>query len=209
MVTVKICGITNLEDARLAVEAGADALGFNFYKKSPRHIEPVAARKIIDHIGGSVMHVGVFVDHSIGEVLRTIDAAGIDAVQLHGEESAAFVSDLGKRCDRDIIKAFRVAPGFDHKATLEFDVRGVLLDGYSRNARGGTGETFDWGIANLVRGIVPELWLAGGLTPDNVRNAVDKVDPFAVDVCSSIESSPGIKDRASLRRFILEAKSHD
>ncbi|PYS98102.1 MAG: phosphoribosylanthranilate isomerase [Acidobacteria bacterium] len=207
MVRVKICGITNLQDARLATRLGADALGFNFYEKSVRFVTPVAAGDIVKQLVEPVDKVGVFVNHTIDEILNTIDVASLDAVQLHGDESPEFVGALRTRCSCRIIKAIRVASNFDHSDSLEFKADGILLDGYSANARGGTGETFDWDVAKIVSTLVPELWLAGGLTPENVRLAITEVRPYAVDVCSSLESVPGVKDAAKLERFISEAKS--
>ena len=206
MVRVKICGITNLEDARLAARLGADALGFNFYEKSVRFVTPAAAAEMIGQFVEPIDKVGVFVNHSIDEILSAVDLASLDAVQLHGDESYRFVSDLRARCACRIIKALRVSPDFDPNDSLDFEADGILLDGYSTNARGGTGETFDWEVAKLVWTFVPELWLAGGLTPENVRQAVTEVRPYAVDACSSLESASGVKDAAKLERFISEAK---
>ena len=207
MVRVKICGITNLEDARLATRLGADALGFNFYEQSVRFLTPVAAAEIIGKLIEPVAKVGVFVNHTIDEILRTVDIATLDAVQLHGDESYRFVSDLRARCSCSIIKALRVSPTFDPNDSLDFEADGILLDGYSTNSRGGTGETFDWEVAKKVWTFVPQLWLAGGLTPENVRLAVTEVRPYAVDACSSLESAAGVKDAKKLERFISEAKS--
>ena len=128
-------------------------------------------------------------------------------MQLHGDESPHFVADLRTGCGCRIIKALRVSPTFDHSDSIAYDADAILLDGYSTNARGGTGETFDWEVAKLASTIIPELWLAGGLTPQNVRLAVTEVQPYAVDACSSLESRPGVKDAAKLERFISEAKS--
>ena len=207
MVRVKICGITNLNDARLAARLGADALGFNFYEKSVRFVTPIAAAEMIKQLGEPVDKVGVFVNHTIDEILNAVEIASLDAVQLHGDESPQFVADLRARCGCRIIKALRVSPNFDHNDSLEYRADGILLDGYSTNSRGGTGETFDWEMAKLTSTLVPELWLAGGLTPENVRLAVTEVRPYAVDACSSLESAPGVKDATKLERFIIEAKS--
>ena len=207
MVRIKICGITNLEDARTAARLGADALGFNFYEKSVRFVSPIAAAEMIEELVEPVDKVGVFVNHAIDEILSAVDVASLDAVQLHGDESYRFVSDLRARCSCRIIKALRVSPDFDPNDSLDFEADGILLDGYSANARGGTGETFDWQVAKTVSTLIPELWLAGGLTPNNVRLAVNEVKPYAVDACSSLESMPGVKDAGKLERFISEAKS--
>lgn len=207
MVRIKVCGITNLDDARLATRLGADSLGFNFYEKSVRFLTPVAAAEIIGKLIEPVDKVGVFVNHTIDEILDAVDVASLDSVQLHGDESYRFVSDLRARCSCRIIKALRVSPVFDPNDSLDFEADGILLDGYSTNARGGTGETFDWEVAKTVSTMIPQLWLAGGLTPENVRRAVTEVGPYAVDACSSLESAPGVKDARELERFISEAKS--
>jgi phosphoribosylanthranilate isomerase len=207
MVRVKICGITNLDDARLAARMGADALGFNFYEKSVRFVTPASAAEMITQLVEPVDKVGVFVNHTIDEILTAVDLASLDAVQLHGDESPQFITDLRGRCGCRIIKALRVSPDFDPGGSVDYQADGILLDGYSTNARGGTGETFDWNVAKLTSKLVPQLWLAGGLTPENVWMAVTQVRPHAVDACSSLESAPGVKDAAKLERFISEAKS--
>lgn len=206
MVKVKICGITNLEDARLAARLGADALGFNFYEKSSRFVTPIAAAAMINELDEPIEKVGVFVNHSIDEILNIVRLASLDTVQLHGDESSRFVSDLRARCGCEIIKALRVSPDFDISDSLAYDADGILLDSYSTGLRGGTGETFDWEVARSVWTIIPRLWLAGGLTPENVRLAVTEVRPYAVDACSSLESAPGVKNPETLERFISEAK---
>ena len=207
MVRVKICGITNLDDARLAARLGADSLGFNFYKESVRFVTPTGAAEMISQLAEPVDKVGVFVNHTIDEIVDTVDLASLDAVQLHGDESPGFIADLRSRCGCRIIKALRVSSDFDPNAASEYGADAILLDGYSTNARGGTGETFDWEVAKLTSPLISELWLAGGLTPENVRMAVTEVRPYAVDACSSLESTPGVKDAAKLERFISEAKS--
>ena len=207
MARVKICGITNLEDARMAARLGADALGFNFYEKSVRFVTPNAAAEMISQLDKPIDKVGVFVNHTMDEILDTIDRASLDTVQLHGDESFRFVSDLRSKCGCRIIKALRASPDFDPSVASDFKADGILLDGYSTNARGGTGETFDWKVAKQTSTLIRELWLAGGLTPENVRMAITEVRPYAVDACSSLESAPGVKDAGKLERFILEAKS--
>lgn len=206
MTSVKICGITNLTDAKAAAEAGADALGFNFYAKSPRCISAETARSITQGLPGGILKVGVFVDESIETIAMTVNVAGLNVIQLHGDESPAYVDELRRRTSCDLIKAFRVSDEFSPEDALDYSVEGVLLDAFSAGARGGTGETFDWDVAKSVWTLVGSLWLAGGLTPENVAEAVATVRPFAVDACSSLEIAPGIKDPAKMRRFITEAK---
>jgi phosphoribosylanthranilate isomerase len=206
MTRVKICGITSLGDAQVALDAGADALGFNFYERSPRYITPAAAREITQQLPDTIAKIGVFVNESIDEVVDIASASSLTAAQLHGDESTSYVERLRACCDLEIIKAFRVSRSFIPEMTLEYSVEGILLDGFAANARGGTGETFDWEIAKRVSMLVGRLWLAGGLSPENVRAAIVEVKPFAVVACSSLESSPAVKDHARLRNFIKEAK---
>jgi phosphoribosylanthranilate isomerase len=203
---VKICGITNHDDALASVDAGADALGFNFFARSPRYISPAVAGEISSLLGGGVYKVGVFVNESIDTIVSIAATSGIDAVQLHGDEAPAFVDMLKLRTQCDVIKALRVSRDFEAPGVELFNSDGVLLDGFSVNAFGGTGETFDWEIARQVGTRVERLWLAGGLTAANVAVAVRVVGPYGVDACSSLESEPGIKDSAKVREFIKEAK---
>jgi phosphoribosylanthranilate isomerase len=203
MVFVKICGITNLEDARAAVDAGADALGFNFYRRSPRFIAPVDARDIIEQLPDAVMSVGVFVNEGEPEqVARIADLAGLKAVQLHGDESPQYCRELR---DRFVIKALRLGQGFAPQSVKEYETNAILLDAFARDARGGTGRVIDWSIARRVRELVPQLFLAGGLSVENVAEAITIVEPYAVDACSSLEQEPGRKDAGRVRAFVAAA----
>ncbi len=203
MSRVKICGITNLEDALVAVEAGAFALGFNFYARSSRYVSPSAARSIIEQLPAKILSVGVFVnEESPEEVARICDEARVAAVQLHGDESPAYCRALD---DRFVIKALRVSEGFSAESVLEYETDAILLDAFDETARGGTGRTFDWEVARQVSALVPALFLAGGLAPENVLEAIAAVHPFAVDACSRLESAPGKKDWALVRDFIRAA----
>jgi phosphoribosylanthranilate isomerase len=204
-VKIKICGITNSDDAVLAVRCGADALGFNFYAPSPRYISPDTARAMIEVLPSSVRKIGVFVNESLETIAETVKLAGLDAVQLHGDEPAAFVREVANRPGCEVIKAFRVGPGFEIASVYECGTDTILLDAHANTSHGGTGTAFDWAIAKRVAGGV-KLYLAGGLSEDNVRLAVSEVMPYAVDACSLIESTPGKKDPDKLRRFILAAK---
>ena len=206
MTKVKICGITNLEDARVSVEAGADALGFNLFAKSPRYISPETARKISIQLGSDVYKVGVFVNESAENVITAATDIGLDAVQLHGDESPTFVEELKGRADCEVIKALRVSGAFKPEDATEYKADSLLLDGFSPTAFGGTGEGFDWDVAIRVQEFIGRLWLAGGLTPENVPLAIAKVRPYGVDACSSLESRPGVKDAVKVQRFIMEAK---
>lgn len=200
MTLVKICGITNLADARVAAEAGADLLGFNFYRASPRYIAPLEARRIIDELPEGVMPVGLFVNEESPErVAEIADAAGVRAVQLHGDEAPEYCRALEGRF---VIKALRVREGFRPESVRDYATEAVLLDGFSLEAYGGTGKTFDWTAAREASRLVPKLFLAGGLSAANVGEAVKLVRPYAVDACSSVERAPGIKDASRLRAFI-------
>lgn len=204
MTKVKICGITNLEDALAAVAAGAELLGFNFYRRSPRYVEPAAARAIVERLPAGVLSVGVFVnEEGPGAVCRLAALAGVGAVQLHGAETPEFCAALG---GLETIKALRVGEGFEVESVGSFPVGAVLLDAYVPGEWGGTGRTFDWAQAKRARGLAARLILAGGLTPENVAAAVRAVGPFAVDACSGVEVAPGRKSPALMRRFVEAAR---
>lgn len=204
MTFVKICGITNLPDALAAVEAGADALGFNFYPSSPRYIAPQNAREIVDHLPGGVLKVGVFVNEKSPESLRQIvNETGVGAVQLHGDESPEYCRAL---TDQYVIKALAVGNNFNEQQALDYDVRAIMLDAKSPHLRGGTGQVIDWSIAQKVSRLVPRLFLAGGLSPDNVQQAIASVNPYAVDACSALEDVPGKKNHKLLRAFIKSVR---
>jgi phosphoribosylanthranilate isomerase len=202
---IKICGITNEEDAAAAVAAGADALGFVFYRKSPRWVEPAVAGRIIKSLPPFVAAVGVFVNEEVKVVRDLMDACGLGLAQLHGDETAAYCLELA----RPAVKALRIKDRGSFLALAEFQgragVRGFLLDAYADDAYGGTGRTLDWALAAEVAKTASVL-LAGGLTPDNVAEAIRSVRPYGVDVSSGVESSPGRKDRDKVRRFIRSAK---
>ncbi len=204
MVKVKICGITNLEDALMAVEVGADALGFVFYRKSPRHIFPEQAAAIIRRLPPFVQTVGLFVNEESGIVNETADLCGLDIVQLHGEETPEFCRAVNRR----IIKAFRVRDMTSLDDIKSYPVAACLLDAWSPAAHGGTGKTFNWDIA-AAAAVSERIILAGGLTPENVARAVQKVRPYAVDVSSGVESEPGKKDADLIRRFFSSLRSQD
>ena len=198
---VKICGITSLEDALMAVEAGADALGFVFFDKSPRHMEPERAARIIAGLPPFVQVVGLFVNAELDFVNATADSCGLDIVQLHGDESPAYCQLVRRR----VMKAFRVRGMESLVPMKDYSVAAFLLDAYSPNAYGGTGACFDWDCAVAAKA-GGRIILAGGLDPDNVASAVSKVAPYGVDVSSGVELSPGRKDPEKVRRFIQEAK---
>jgi phosphoribosylanthranilate isomerase len=207
MVQIKICGITKLEDALACAAAGADLLGFNFYPGSPRYIEPEAAREIIDQLPAAILSVGVFVNAGKPEeVARLANAAGVAAVQLHGDESPSYCRELEGRF---VIKALRANEGFKPESASEYATDAVLLDSFDVHMRGGTGKVVDWSLARRTCELVPKLILAGGLGPENVAAAVASVQPYGVDACSSLESSPGRKDIAQVRAFIKAIRADD
>ncbi len=206
MTKVKICGITNLEDAQLSAKFGADALGFNFYEKSPRYITPEKAREIIEQLPANILKVGVFVNKSLDKIIEIAQTAKLDALQLHGEETPEFARELKSKTNLEIIKAFRVSPEFKPEDVLRYKVDAILLDAYNPQEHGGTGETFDWEIAKKVQEIFPKMYLAGGLSHENIRQAIYETKSFAVDVCSGVEQIKGKKDKVKTINFITKAK---
>ena len=206
MTKVKICGITNSEDALVSAKFGADALGFNFYEKSPRYIAPEKAREIIKQLPEEILKVGVFVNEDLEKIVEIAKTAKLDALQLHGEETPEFARELKQKTNLEIIKAFRVSPDFAPEDVLQFETDAILLDAYSPKEHGGTGETFDWEIAKKVQNIFPKMYLAGGLSQNNIANAVLQVKPFAVDSCSCLEKHQGKKDKANLINFLSNVK---
>jgi len=200
MVKVKICGITNLKDARRAVEAGADFLGFNFYPRSPRYVTPTAARRIVRRLPKRVAFVGVFVNEPPQSILAIAQRVGLSYLQLHGEESPAAVSHL--RRTLPVIKAIRVRNSFRASQLRRFKPGAAfLLDGFHVSERGGTGKTFNWAIARRANR-AGHIFLAGGLTPENIGQAIRVAQPYAVDVCSGVEARPGKKDPALIASFM-------
>jgi len=205
MTFVKICGITNLPDALVAVSEGADALGFNFYRESSRYVEPLEARRIIEQLPSSVLTVGVFVNEETPEQVKAVASeAGVSAIQLHGDESPDYCSALR---DSYVIKAFAVSEAFDIRTILEYSIDAVLLDASHHKLRGGTGQVIDWAVAKRVGKLGVKMFLAGGLTPENVREAIDTVNPYAVDACSGVERVPGMKDHRRLHEFFMAVRS--
>ena len=202
MTFVKICGITNLEDALAAIEAGADALGFNFYRPSPRYIAPSEAREIIEQLPAGVLNIGVFVNEPAPTTLIDIAGeAGVTGLQLHGDESPEYCRALAGRF---VIKALSVNDVSDNQSA-KYDVSAIMIDAGDKQTRGGTGRVVDWLLAANLRAAVPKLFLAGGLAPDNIEEAIRAVQPYGVDACSSLESAPGKKNHDQMRAFIKKA----
>ena len=201
---VKICGITSAADARLAVDAGADALGFNFYRPSPRFIEPATAARIIARLPRRVVKVGVFVDEPAEKIREIAGAVGLDVAQLHGHERPFRVRQVA--AFRPLIKAFRVRPGFPPaRLALYPAAAAFLLDGFRPGLQGGTGMLFDWSLARRAARY-GTIVLAGGLRPENVVEAISRVRPYAIDVCSGVESLPGKKDPKKLRELMRQVE---
>lgn len=205
MTRVKICGVTRLDDALLAAELGADALGFVFAPRSRRLADVGTVARIVEEVPPYVTVVGVFMDQPADEVRRVASACGLDLVQLHGTEDRAYVESLGLKA----LKAVSLASREDLRLLEAYAGRGAfLLDSAAGGERGGTGTTFDWSWAVEAKRF-GRIVLAGGLHPANVADAVRIVAPWAVDVCSGTESSPGLKDPTKLREFIRNVRRVD
>jgi phosphoribosylanthranilate isomerase len=200
---VKICGITNLADAQAAVAAGADALGFNFYEKSPRFIPTAAAAEISRALPPFTLRTGVFVNPAEELVRRAIGECGLNLLQFHGDEPPDFCTQFGLMS----MKAFRIRDAVSLKELAKYQTDAWLLDAYASDTFGGTGEKFNWNLAIEAQRPGKPVFLAGGLTPENVAEAIQQVRPFGVDVSSGVESSPGQKEHARVRAFIKAAKS--
>jgi len=201
---VKICGITSMEDALMAAEMGADALGFVFYRKSPRHITPETAAAIVRQLPPFVTTVGLFVDESGARVDSIRRQVGLDCLQFHGQESQNYLSQFPCR----VIKAVRVADRKSLRAVAQIQANAVLLDSYRAGEAGGTGVTFDWTWLEEL-GTAARVILAGGLTPDNVREAMNRCRPYGVDCSSGVEKSPGVKDRRLVGAFVKAVRDAD
>jgi len=200
-VKVKVCGITSLEDALAAAGEGVDALGFNFYPPSPRYVDPETVRGIIAHLPPFVARVGLFVNvPEPREVDRIARAATVQVLQLHGDETPEYCRELSAW---PLVKVLRIGEGSVPGGFERYPVSAFLLDARDENLFGGTGRTFDWGLAAQVHRLRPII-LAGGLNPRNVADAIRTVRPYAVDVCSGVERSPGKKDPSELRAFMRE-----
>jgi phosphoribosylanthranilate isomerase len=201
---VKICGITRPEDAELAVELGAWALGFILWRRSPRAADPAVAAGIADALRRRVELVGVFVNASLDEIAQAAEALHLSHVQLHGDEGPAFCAEVGRRTGAKIIKAIRVATAADLQDLERYHTDFHLLDTGAHGKRGGTGETWDWALAARHRRTVPAI-LSGGLTAENVAAGIAAVEPYAVDVASGVEAVPGVKDPDKLAAFLAAA----
>ena len=193
MIPTKICGITNLDDANVAVENGASAIGFIFYEKSPRTISINNAKSISKHLPKTIARVGVFVNHEKDFIHEAISKVPLDMIQLHSDETPDFCNQF----DVAILKALRIKNEASLSVMDQYDVAVFLLDTFSNDQYGGTGETFDWSVLN--RKFKTPIILSGGLNSENILDAIDAVNPSAVDVNSGVESSPGKKDFNKLK----------
>jgi phosphoribosylanthranilate isomerase len=202
-VRIKICGIKRLEDARIAVSLGVDALGFIFTQKSPRSIVPANARAIIDTLPPFVARVGVFVDQTVEEIMAIVNSAGINVVQLHGSESPRMVEQI----PLPVIKAFGVQSDFNLGRLDDYTASAFLLDTWDSGSAGGTGKTFDWSIARHAVDNGKIVILAGGLGPANLLEAIEEVRPYAVDLNSGVEVRPGEKNPHKMRDAIRIVKA--
>ncbi len=215
MTKVKICGITNIGDAVYAAECGADAIGFVFYRNSPRFIERKTAKEIIRSLPPFITTVGVFVNHDIEDIIETVNDCRLNAVQLHGDEPPDYCVKIpllspfnkGGAGGVKIIKAIRIESEDSLEKMKDYEVSAFLLDSYSKNSYGGTGRTFNWNMAVKAKKY-GRIILAGGLTADNVVEAIEKVKPYGADVSSGVEERDGKKDKEKVREFIKRVKGY-
>jgi len=201
---VKICGITNPADAHAAVEAGADAIGFILYEKSPRYVTIAQAAEISKLLPPFIMRVGVFVNAPPDFVLRAISEIGLTMLQFHGDEPPEFCTQFGLMT----MKAFRMKDATVLAEIVKYKTDAYLLDAYTPGVHGGTGHTFNWNLALEAQKLGKPIFISGGLTPDNVADAIRKIHPFGVDVSSGVESSPGKKDHAEVKAFIKVVRAN-
>lgn len=205
MTWIKICGITDIEDALKAVELGADALGFVFYEKSPRKITKEKAKEIISFLPKEVVKVGLFVDELEEKVSEIASYCNFDILQFHGDETP----DYCKKFPQKTIKAFRIKDKESVANIPKYEVDYYLLDAYSKAMPGGTGRTFNWDLAREAKKFGRPIILSGGLNPKNIVEALERVSPFGVDVSSGVESSPGKKDHKKLKEFITKVRGYE
>ena len=201
---VKFCGITRIEDAREAVRLGAWAIGLNHWAGSPRRCDPGTALAISSELRRKVEIVGVFVNATLDEIAGTVEDETLSMVQLHGDEGPAFCQEVARRTGCKVIKAMRVRSSAEIQAVTAFRTDYHLLDAHRPGTPGGTGATFDWALVRAHQSEIPMI-LAGGLTPDNVAEAIEITQPFAVDVASGTEATPGVKDHALMAAFAERA----
>jgi phosphoribosylanthranilate isomerase len=205
MVKVKICGITNLEDARAAIDAGCDALGFVFYRKSPRYIAPQRVKEIIRNLPKAIIKIGVFVNAKEKTIKNIAKLCNLDILQFHGDESPNFCKKFG---DYRVIKVFRIKDKVDLQDILRYKTFAYLFDTFVKDKFGGSGKKFNWGLLKYVDEIKQPVFISGGLNASNVKEAIKSVHPEWVDVSTSVEASPGKKDSRKVREFIRTARDN-
>ena len=204
-VQIKICGVTNLEDAKVCAELGADMIGLNFYPQSPRYIRPQQAREIIEAMPRGVRAVGVFVDPTAGEIRSIARSVGLKYVQLHGNVPPETCRELAG--EFRVIRAFSTDGQFKAEDVRSFRECDVILDAHHAELRGGTGLTCDWSLARATLPFARFLILSGGLNAQNVGDAIATVGPHAVDVCTGVETAPGMKNHRAIEEFIAAART--
>src|SRR6266496_3282790 len=204
-IQIKICGVTNANDAHACVELGADMIGFNFYPASPRYIEPMVVCRIVDALPTRTCAVGVFVDADTAEIRKLAKTAGVRCVQLHGHATPESYSELAR--EFRVIRALSTHTRFEPEHAAAFPECDVLIDAYHPELRGGTGQTCDWSAAKAAMRYARFLILSGGLNAQNVDRAIAAVTPHAVDVCSGIENAPGVKDHRVAEQFISAVRA--
>lgn len=203
---IKICGITSVVDAAAVADLGADELGLNFYPASPRYISPETALGIAESIPRAVQRVGVFVNANLDDVVNIADVVGLDAIQLHGDETFDYLTELKRRSARFLIRALNLSSSGPPLDLDAIPADAVLIDSPHDGAYGGTGKVFDWELLGEAPAVSTPVYVAGGLGPDNVAAAVRRLRPFAVDACSRLEESKGKKDLAKVKEFIQEVR---
>jgi phosphoribosylanthranilate isomerase len=199
-IQIKICGVTNARDAKACVELGAQMMGLNFYRKSPRYVEPKVARQIVEAVPTHIDAVGVFVNGNADEIRKIANTARLRCVQLHGDFSPEVARELAD--EFRVIRVFFTHPRFRTEEASLFTHCDVLIDAHHRDLRGGTGRTCDWPVARATLAFARFLILSGGLNAQNVGRAIRSVRPHAVDVCSGVESAPGVKDHRAIKNFV-------
>jgi phosphoribosylanthranilate isomerase len=202
---IKICGVTNENDMQVCAELGVNMVGFNFYPRSPRYIEPTAVRRIVDALPARTCAVGVFVAADVQEIRNIAKLAGVHCVQLHGHTTPETCGELAR--ELRVIRALSTDRRFEPERTAAFRHCDVLIDAYHSELRGGTGQTCNWSAARAAMRYARFLILSGGLNAENVGRAVAVVTPHAVDVCSGVETAPGVKDHRAMKTFISAVRA--
>lgn len=195
MLKIKVCGITNIKDAKMCENLGADALGFIFYEKSKRYVTPEKAKSIIEQVSPFTVKIGVFVNQSAEFINQTASTIKLNAVQLHGDESHDFIDQI----NLPVIKSFRVNDNFDYSIISKYKQCGILLDSYSPNRYGGTGKIFNW--ENIPDNLKGKIILSGGISAANLEYIINKIKPAYIDISSSLEIEPGVKDERKAKKF--------